>query len=377
MKRIALLVHSSNWSGYENGIYELLIRWNRSPTPIVYMTEEGILGKKLRGSGIAVRILPMDGCKRRSLHAPTPTHNRANMGMLGMLKYAAKLSQSFKLDKIECVHASTNTIVYGTIAAKLTRLPIIWNAQKNLDAPYLNPTIVTIFRWGIRYIPDGIVVNSLSTLTSLKLPTRKLNRVQVIFPSYSGEYGRLSGVGPDLAYTTVLLVGRLAEWKGQHLLLSAAKAFLPERSVRFWLVGAEQYEEPVYRDLLKYQIRSNGLTNITLFGHMDDLKSVIHQADILLHTNMAPEPLNQVILQAMAAGIPVIASNIGGPRDVIRDGETGMLFPPGDIGALRRAIRWMINHPEERVEMGLKGMERIKNHFAVDMSLQRIMDYYQ
>src|SRR5690606_15410715 len=125
--------------------------------------------------------------------------------------------------------------------------------------------------------------------------------------------------------------------------------------IRFWLVGTEQYEESGYRELLERQIRSSDLTNISLLGHVDSLLSVIHHADIVLHTNVEPEPLNQVILQAMAAGIPIIASNIGGQREVIKDGVTGLLFPPGDVGALRRSIRWMINHPEEREEMGQKG----------------------
>ena len=369
------MVHSANWSGYEQGLYELLIRWNRSPAPIVYMNEEGTLGEKLREHGIVVRVLPITTYKRGS-----PSHSSSNMGMIGMLRYARRLSQNFKLDQIECVHASTNTlytIIYGTIAAKLTRLPIIWYAHKSIAAPYLNQVAAAMLRIGIRFLPDGIMVNSLSTLTSLKLPNHKMNRVHVIYPSYTGSYGRMNGISPDPAYVTILLVGRLAEWKGQHLLLSAAKAFLPDRKVRFWLVGVELHEETVYRKMLQHQIRTNALSNITLLGHMDNLKSVIHQADILLHTNMSPEPLNQVIFQAMAAGVPIIASDIGGPREVIKDGETGILFPPGDIGALRRSIRWMINHPEERGEMGLKGLARIKNHFAVEMSLQRIMDYYQ
>lgn len=374
MKRVALLVHSSNWSGYEQGLYELLIRWNRPPTPIVYLAEEGILGDKLREHGIAVRVLPWDVYKQKSTK-----RERGYLGIRGTLQYARKLSQDFKRDQIECVHANMNTLyttICGSIAAKWAHLPLIWYVEKSVAAPYRNRTMMMI-RTLIRYIPDGIMVNSLSTLTSLELPLKKMNRVQLIYPAYPGLYGRMVGSSPDPAYITILLVGRLVEWKGQHLLLAAAGAFLPDRKVRFWLTGAEQYEESIYREMLEHQIRSRGLTNITLLGEVEHLQSVIHQADILLYTNVSPEPFNQVILQAMAAGIPLIASNIGGQKEVIRDGETGLLFPPGDIGALRRSIRWMINHPEEREEMGLKGMARIRSHFAIEVSLQRIMDYYR
>lgn len=374
MKRVALLVHSANWSGYEQSLYELLIRWNHSPTPIVYLAEEGILGDKLREHGIAVRVLPMGEYKRGF-----PNREQSYLGIIGTLRYARRLSQNFKQDQIECVHANMNTLytmVYGSIAAKWAHLPLICYVQKAVGVPYLKQTTATMIRTFLRYIPDGIMVNSLSTLASLKLPLHKMSRVQLIYPFYSGEYGRTVGISPDPAYITVLLVGRLAEWKGQHLLLAAAKAFLSDRKVRFWLVGAEQYEETVYREMLQHQIRSNGLTNITLLGYMENLKSVIHQADILLYTNMSPGPFNHVILQAMAAGIPIIASNLGGPMEIVKDGQTGILFPPGDVGALRRSIRWMINHQEEREEMGLKGMARIRNHFAIELYIQRIMDYY-
>jgi glycosyltransferase involved in cell wall biosynthesis len=375
MKRVALLVHSSNWSGYEQGVYELLIRWNRPPTPIVYLTEEGILGEKLREHDVPIRVLPWDVHKQNSTK-----RERGYLGIRGTLQYAIRLSQDFKRDQIECVHADMNklyTTLCGSIAAKWAHLPLIWYVEKSVAAPYRKRMTTILIRSLIRYIPDGIMVNSLSTLSSLKLPLKRMNRVQLIYPAYPGLYGRMVGCSPDPSYITILLVGRLAEWKGQHMLLAAAGAFLPDRKVRFWLTGTEQDEESIYREMLESQIRSLGLTNITLLGEVEHLQSIIHQADILLYTNVSPEPLNQVILQAMAAGIPLIASNIGGQNEVIRDGETGLLFPPGDIGALRRTIRWMINHPEEREEMGLKGMARIRSHFAIEVSLQRIMDYYQ
>jgi glycosyltransferase involved in cell wall biosynthesis len=375
MKRVALLVHSSQWSGYEQGLYELLIRWNRPPVPIVYTMEDGILTNKLRERGIVVRIVPWDGYTSNATQ-----QERTSPAMRGVLQYARKLSQMFRLDQIECVHANTNTLntmIYGSVAAKLAHLPLIWYIEKSFIAPNWSKAATKAMRALTRYIPDGIMVSSLATLSSLKLPLKLMDRVQLVYPAYSGLYGRAAGLSPEPGYITILLVGRLAEWKGQLLLLAVARVFLTDHKVRFWLTGLEQHDERVFREILEHQIRSYGLTNITMLGEVDHLQSIIHQADILLCTNVGPEPINQVLLQAMAAGIPIIASNIGGQSEVIRDGESGILFTPGDIGALRRSIRWMVNHPEEREEMGLKGQQRIRNHFAIEGSLQRIMDFYE
>lgn len=372
MRRVALLVHWANWNGYEHGLYELLIRWNRSPTPIVYFVEESILSHKLRQHNMVVRVLPPDeyqhGSKRR----------HGYLGFVGSLRYAKKLSQAFKLDGIECVHASNvYSMIYGSLAAKWARLPIVWYVHRTSATPYLTGFAAMVLRGCCRYIPDGVMVNSIATLASLKLAPKQGAKVQLVYPSYMGGYGRREGITPDPEYMTILLVGRLTEWKGQHVLLAAAKAFVPDKKVRFWLVANEQYEEKTYREMLQQQIRSNGLWNITLFDFVENLEEMIHKADLLLHTSVRAEPFSQVIVQAMAAGIPIIASTIGGPKEIILDGETGLLIPPGDVGALRRSIRWMINHPEDRMEMGQKGMDRIKNHFSIELSLQRIMDYYQ
>jgi len=88
------------------------------------------------------------------------------------------------------------------------------------------------------------------------------------------------------------------------------------------------------------------------------------------------EPFGLVVLEAMAAGRPVIASNIGGPADIVRDEETGLLVPPGDPRALRAALARLIADPALRARLGAAGQIRV-NEFKAAAVLPRIEGAYR
>lgn len=79
----------------------------------------------------------------------------------------------------------------------------------------------------------------------------------------------------------------------------------------------------------------------------------------------------------MAAGLPVIASNEGGPVEIVVPGVTGMLIQPGDATVLADSITWMLNHPEERRRMADNGMKRVKEHFVIENTVKDIVAYYK
>ena len=88
-----------------------------------------------------------------------------------------------------------------------------------------------------------------------------------------------------------------------------------------------------------------------------------------------PEPFGQVAIEAMACGRAVIASNVGGLRDVVVDGETGLMVPPGDVTALREALRMLLSDPARRARMGEAGRRRAQAFFASTV-VRRIEQVY-
>ncbi|ULO06685.1 glycosyltransferase family 4 protein [Paenibacillus sp. 19GGS1-52] len=373
MLRVAYIDHTAKWSGGEVALFNILTNIGDQIDPLVILAEEGTLAERLREKGIDVRIIPLDESIR------SRGRNAVNLGApaaaFKLLAYGRKLAPLLKQEKVVCVHTnSLKSALYGTIAAKKAGVPLIWHIRDHIGAPYLKPIVAKTIRVLSRLIPNGVIANSHSTLNALELPSSK--KTLVVYSAFAKAIG--AGIGKrDQKTFNVLLVGRLAHWKGQHIVMEAAKAFKQDTRVKFWLAGDALFGEEEYKQELIQKMAKDELTNVSLLGHVEDIQGLMNKADLLIHTSITPEPFGQVIVEGMAAGLPVIASAEGGPVEIVIPGETGLLIQPGDAKILADSITWMLEHPEERKRMADNGMRRVKEHFVIENTVRDIVDYYK
>ncbi|MEK3739028.1 glycosyltransferase family 4 protein [Paenibacillus odorifer] len=373
MLRVAYIDHTAKWSGGEVALFNILTHIGEQIDPLVILAEDGALAERLREKGMDVRIIPLDESIR------SRGRNAVNLGApaaaFKLLAYGRKLAPLLKAEKVDCVHTnSLKSALYGAIAAKIAGVPLIWHIRDHIGAPYLKPIVAKGIRLLSRLLPNGVIANSHSTLNALELPRSK--KTLVVYSAFAKAIG--NGIGMrDQKNFNVLLVGRLAHWKGQHIVLEAAKSFKNEPRVKFWLAGDALFGEEAYKQELLQKIKNDELTNVSMLGHVDDIQGLMNTADLLIHTSVTPEPFGQVIVEGMAAGLPVIASNEGGPVEIVVQGETGLLIEPGDAAILADSIKWMLDHPEERRRMADNGMKRVKEHFVIENTVKDIVDYYK
>ena len=152
---------------------------------------------------------------------------------------------------------------------------------------------------------------------------------------------------------SILYAGVLTPLKGVHHLINAfvglAQEFPPARLV---LVGHE--ENKSYAAQLKEQVKRFGLDErVQFIGVMPQVELALwmRKACVFVLPSVS-EGLGRVVVEAMATGTPVIGSHVGGIPEIVEDGSTGFLVPPGDQKALAEKIRWILNNPEEAREMG-------------------------
>lgn len=373
MMKVAYIDHTARWSGGEVALFNILTHIGSQIQPLVILAEEGALADRLRERGIDVRIVPLDDSIRNR------GRNAVNLGApaaaVRLLSYGRKLAPLLKQEKVDFVHTnSLKSAFYGAVAAKTAGVPLIWHIRDHIGAPYLKPVVAKAIRLLSRLLPNGVIANSHSTLKALELPQSK--KTLVVYSAFAKAIG--DGIaGRDSGAFNVLLVGRLAEWKGQHIVLEAAKAFKDNPKVKFWLAGDALFGEEAYKQQLQDTIAREQLDNVSLLGHVEDIQGLMGQADLLIHTSITPEPFGQVIVEGMAAGLPVIASNEGGPVEIVVPGETGLLIEPGKPALLAEAILWMLNHPEERRKMAENGIKRVKEHFVIENTVKDIVNYYK
>jgi glycosyltransferase involved in cell wall biosynthesis len=157
------------------------------------------------------------------------------------------------------------------------------------------------------------------------------------------------------------MVGRIAPWKGQDVFVRAfADAFPggPEQAV---VVGAPLFgsDEEQYLEDLRRLSASLGLDGRLEFaGHREDVAAELERIDVLVHASVLPEPFGQVVAEGLAAGLPVVAAAAGGPAELIEDGVTGLLYPPGDARALAACLRRLAADPGLGVRLGRAGRRR-------------------
>jgi glycosyltransferase involved in cell wall biosynthesis len=163
---------------------------------------------------------------------------------------------------------------------------------------------------------------------------------------------------------------RLAAWKGQHVLIEAL-AGLPD--VGCIVVGDALFGEQAYAAELKQLVAARGLAGrVRFLGHRSDVPKLMKAVDVMVHPSIDPEPFGRTLVEAMLAGVPVIATDAGAAPDILEGGKAGTLVPPNDAAALRRAIAAVLARPATLEGQLTYAARRAQAHYSVTQMLAAI-----
>ncbi|HEV2810948.1 MAG TPA: glycosyltransferase [Acidimicrobiales bacterium] len=356
--RVVYLGHCAQLSGAELALLRLLPAL-RGVEPHVVLAEDGPLVARLRDAGISTVVLPMGSAARHL------SRHRVRMGrlpvasVLGSALHVLRLTYELRRLGPDLVHTNTlKAALYGGLAARAARVPVVWHMHDRVAEDYLPRSAVKLVRALARRLPDGVIANSRATLDSLRVvsvPTAVIPGI--VYPHQSTAATSTPGGG-----LRVGMVGRLAPWKGQHVFLTAfARSFPAGGAARAILVGAPLFGEEGYAADLRRQATELGIAGrLEMTGFRDDVASELARLDVLVHASVIPEPFGQVVVEGMAAGLPVVAADAGGPAEIITDEVDGLLVPPGDSAALADVLRRLSADPSLRARLGAAARERAR-----------------
>jgi glycosyltransferase involved in cell wall biosynthesis len=382
--RVLLFDHTAQLGGGEIALLDLIRFFDRSRvTPIVVLGSSGPLADRLRGL-VDLHILEI---------APDVLHTRKDaLGSASVLQlkaglqigaYVLRLVDFIEAYNIELIHTnSLKADILGGIAGKLTRTPVIWHIRDRITDDYLPNAAVKVMRNLCRIIPDYIIGNSAATLETLQLmgarPSMPVaSGVDISAFEQAGAPPRI-GAGNPNGEIKIGLVGRICPWKGQHIFLqAAAKVHKRFPRTRFQIIGAALFKEQQYEEEMRNMARTLGLEHAVEFtGFRNDVPDLMRQLDILVHASTTGEPFGQVIVQGMAAGKPVVATNGGGVPEIVMNGVTGLLVPMADAPAMSSAICALLDSPETAAAMGRAGRLRVLEHFTIERSARKVEAAY-
>jgi glycosyltransferase involved in cell wall biosynthesis len=179
-----------------------------------------------------------------------------------------------------------------------------------------------------------------------------------------------------LAPFRVAILGRIADWKGQDVLIRAlAEPALAEIGARAVIAG-DAYPGEAAPDIRALANALGVRDRVEFAGFVDEPERILASVDALAVPSTRPDPLPNSAIEALAAGIPVVAANHGGLPEIVKDGITGILVAPGDAVELARALRRLADDPATRERMGQAAARDAQERFGLERMLDEIESVY-
>lgn len=355
--RVVYLDHCARLSGAELALLRLIPALDGVDAHVI-LGEDGPLVGGLQQRGISVEVLTMPRAARELRRHRVRPLGMPFAGALGTAWYVARLTLRLRRLRPEIVHTnSLKAAVYGAAAARLARVSLVWHIRDRIAEDYLPRPAVQLVR-RLTNAPDAVLANSQATLATLGEVEQRHAIIpgMVIFdpvvPSQTYEPSRTGSL-------VVGMVGRISPWKGQHIFLEAFARAFRDSDARARVVGAPLFGEEDYDASLRTLVDKLDIASRVEFtGFRENVQAELAQFDILVHASVIAEPFGQVVLEGMAAGLPVIATSAGGPAEIIDPERNGVLVRPGDTDALADALRRLATDAGLRDRLGEAAVER-------------------
>lgn len=348
------------WSGGTQQVALLLEGlWRRGVSGCLVCQEGSMLAERLSGK------VPLKTFNLRGEH-DLPTWRKFSKWLSVFRERQSSLNQSI------LVHAHSRKGALPTL--------LIARFQK----------VLTILHWRVaapmRFLSrlaDVVIANSNAAAEKVIKGGVKPERVFVVRSSIDTEFFKppnsakeqiRSHWGIDKSDFVVAGVGRLVKGKGYDLLLKSIAAIPPTERPILLLAG-----DGSERTSLEKLAADLGVSEkVRFLGFQNDVRSVYWAADVFAHVPTTfPEGTPNAILEAMAAGLPVIASKLGGIPEVIRNGETGLLVPAGDLDALTETLLKLRSDPSLRAAIGQAGQNYVRENHSIHSLIERTLQVYE
>lgn len=370
--KVLILITKSNWGGAQRYVFDLAKRLSRDSFDVEVMAGgEGPLITKLKEHGInAEGGLPIG----------------RDIGLARDIKAFFRLWRILRHKKPNILHLNSSKIgVLGALAGRLAGIRAVvftahgWAFNENRSA--FQKAILAFSYWLTVMLAHKTIAVSEAVRQQVAAWPFVRRKIQVIHNGIADvtraeqtearrELRQLN-TALRLAASTVpeekqVWLGTIAELhpiKGHEHAIEAVASLIEatgETKRIFYAVFGEGEE----RTKLERLIKERGLeNNVFLLGHVDDAARYLKALDAFVLASVS-EGLGYVLLETALAGVPIVATTVGGIPEVIEHGVTGRLVPPGDIAALAREIAWVMDHPEEARTMAAAARARVQKDFT-------------
>jgi glycosyltransferase involved in cell wall biosynthesis len=287
----------------------------------------------------------------------------------------------------DLVHLITiKAYLYGGIAARFTKVPsvlssiaglgIFFDQKKNFNF-FLQKLLYQVFHFAFNHPNQRVIVQNLDDKKILinwgVIDKKKI----LLFPGSGEDLSKYTKFTEPKNVTTICFASRLLRNKGVFDYISAAKIIKKKGiKVKFLLAGSLDLGNPTsltkkeLEDIVKEKV-------VEVLGNQKDIPKLYAKTNIVCLPSFYGEGLPKTLIEAASAGRAIVTTDHPGCRDAIISNKTGLLVPVKNPQKLADALEWLIEHPQERIEMGKAGRKFAKKKFAIEKIIQGHLDTYE
>lgn len=357
--KILYIITRADLGGAQSHVKELIDGFHQKYEVHLATGKEGWLTEVVRAMGIKVHLLP---CLTRSIDILTD------------FRAVQECTVLIKKIQPDLIHAhSSKAGIIARISGKISKVPTIFTAHGWAFTPR-TPIIQRI----IALLSEKFAALLATKLICVSNSDRQLpldhgvgNSQSLITIRHGISNNSFPVANPSLEPPHIIMVARFNEQKDQTTLLKAISQ-LPYTDIQIDFVGSG-----VSLDSCKALAQSLGIVDrVSFLGDRTDVPELLAKAQIfVLSTHYEGLPIS--ILEAMRAGLPIVATSVNGIPEEVTDGKTGLLVPHADVDALVSALKTLIDSPDLRQSMGKAGREKFLQEFTTQIMLAKTEDVYQ
>jgi glycosyltransferase involved in cell wall biosynthesis len=376
--RILFVDQSGQLGGAEICLLPLAIRCTQRSE--VLLLSDGPFRERLQADGVRVSVeadARISGIKKERVKLAAFA---ALPGIARQVRLIAARAKPFDIVFLNTQKA----LILGALGRTLHGKPTVWHVHDIVSRAHFGRLHLLLIKWAVKFGVDHVVANSRASADALiELTGLPRSSVPVVHngvdmarfsnnndPATPSSDQRRASLGLPADAFLVGLFGRFTQWKGQHVALDAI-AQVP--NAHLVLVGDALFGETAYAQSLRTRADALGITDRVHFaGFQHDVAAWMKAMDVIVHASTHPEPFGLVIIEAMAAGKPVIASNGGAIPEIVRNLENGMIVEPDNAPKLAEAISTLQREPALAARLAAQGHADAGQHFSIDRYLRQM-----
>lgn len=346
-----------NSGGVETGTIDLAKELMRHGHRAVVISNGGKLLKELLSMG--------------AVHYELPVHDKS---LFTVLKMIEDIKHIIKKENIDIVHARSRVPAFSAFfAARSARVPFITTCHGYYSRHFFS----RVMGWaGFVIVPSNVVARHM--ISDFGVPRDRIRLIPRGVDLDKFEYAKAQTVSQKKEFS-IALIGRITPIKGHvYLIRAISKVSRIVPDIKVYIIGEPPKAKPKYKTELESLVKRLNLSgHISFTGDCADIPSRLKGIDLVVVPSVGEETFGRVIIESQAAGVPVIASRIGGIIDIIKDNINGILVNPRDHNKLAEAILRLIKDPALRERIRENARNVVEKEFTIDSMYEKTMKVYQ